>query len=357
MRSPAPVNLSNEQRQELESWTRGAKIEARQKERAHIILLAADGLNNAEIADELGIHQGTPSKWRSRFNRLGIEGLSDAPRPGRPREITPELERQVLALTPKPPKNRTNWSTRSMAKRVGTTDSNIRIIWKRHDLKPHLVRKFKLSNDPDFVEKVHDIVGLYLNPPDNAIVFSLDEKSQIQALDRSQPILPIRPGLPEHQAHDYKRHGTTSLFAAMDVASGKTIAQLHLRHRAAEFIDFLEEIDRQTPDDKELCVILDNYITHKTKAVNDWLEDHPRFKFFFTPTGSSWINMVERLFSKLTTERIRRGVFRSVENLEDAIVAWVNEHNADPRPFKWTKSAKEIVRKVEKYRRTYAALH
>lgn len=357
MRNPAPVNLSHEQKKELESWTRSGKIEARQKERARILLLAAEGWNNAEIADQLEIHQGTASKWRSRFNKQGIAGLDDSPRPGRPRKITPELEKQVLALTPKPPKNRTHWSTRSMAKHVGTTDSNIRIIWKRHDLKPHLVRKFKLSNDPEFVEKVHDIVGLYMNPPDNAIVFSLDEKSQIQALDRSQPILPIRPGLPEHQAHDYKRHGTTSLFAAMDIASGKTIAQLHPRHRAAEFIEFLDEMDRQTPAEKDLYVILDNYITHKTKEVNEWLEAHPRFKFFFTPTGSSWINMVERLFSKLTTERIRRGVFKSLEELEAAIVGWINDHNDDPLPFKWTKSAKEIVRKVKKYRRTYAALH
>jgi len=357
MRSPAPVELTSEQRSELESWTRSGTIEARLKERARIVLLAEQGWHNGEIADELGIDRDTASKWRTRFNKTGVEGLSDSPRAGRPRVITPALEAKVVRLTARPPKNATNWSTRTMAERVGTTDSNIRIIWKRHDLKPHIVRNFKLSTDENFEEKVTDIVGLYLDPPENAIVLSVDEKSQIQALDRSQPILPIRPGLPEHQAHDYKRHGTTSLFAALDVATGKTIAQLHERHRTTEFIEFLDEIDRQTPNHLNVCVVLDNYITHANSRVEQWLEQHPRFRFYFTPTGSSWINMVERLFSKLTTERIRRGVFKSVAALEDAIVDWVNAHNDDPKPFKWTKSAKEIIRKVDKYRRTYAALH
>lgn len=244
-----------------------------------------------------------------------------------------------------------------MADNADVPDSTVRTVWKRHDLKPHIVRRFKLSNDPAFVEKTTDIVGLYMDPPQNAVVFSVDEKSQIQALDRSQPILPIRPGLPEHQSHDYRRHGTTTLFAALDVANGRVLSQFQERHRAEEFIQFLDEIDAQTPTCLDVHVIVDNYSAHKTVEVEAWLAEHPRFTMHFTPTGSSWLNMVERVFSKLTEERIRRGAFRSVEELETAIESWLDELNEHPKPFKWVKTADEIVRKVEKYRRTYHAPH
>lgn len=243
-----------------------------------------------------------------------------------------------------------------MAKHLGTSESTVRTVWKRHDLKPHIVRKFKLSNDPEFESKVEDIVGLYLNPPENAVVLCVDEKSQIQALDRSRPILPIRPGLPEHQSHDYKRHGTTTLFAALDAHNGEVIHQLHDKHTQYEFIEFLEEVDAQIPD-CELHLVVDNYATHKTPLVNAWLENHPRFTLHFTPTSSSWINVVERLFGKLTSDRIRRGAFRSVDELKRAIEEWIRTHNENPIPFQWTAKAKDIVRKVNKYRRTYSALH
>lgn len=244
-----------------------------------------------------------------------------------------------------------------MAKRMDVSDSTIRAVWKRHDLKPHVVRKFKLSKDPEFVEKMQDIVALYLDPPTNALVFSLDEKSQIQALDRSRPILPIREGLPEHQTHDYKPHGTTNLFAALNVATGRVLSQFHERHRHQEFLLFLEEVERHTPKGLDVHVILDNSSTHKTPEVDAWLAEHPRVTLHFTPTGSSWINMVERVFGRVTEEQIRRGAFKSVEQLEAAIQAWLDEHNENPQPFKWVKTADEIIRKVEKYRRTYAALH
>jgi len=243
-----------------------------------------------------------------------------------------------------------------MAKHLGISESTVRTVWKRHDLKPHIVRKFKLSNDPAFEAKVEDIVGLYLNPPENAVVLCVDEKSQIQALDRSRPILPVRPGLPEHQTHDYKRHGTTTLFAALDAHNGEVVHQLNDKHTQHEFIAFLEEIDTRIPE-QELHLVVDNYGTHKTPLVNQWLEKHPRFTLHFTPTASSWINLVERLFGKLTAERIRRSAFRSVDESNQAIEEWIETHNEDPIPFKWTAKTKDIVRKVNKYRRTYSALH
>ena len=244
-----------------------------------------------------------------------------------------------------------------MAKTAGVKKSTVEQVWKKHDLKPHVVRTFKLSKDPNFEEKVEDIVGLYLDPPERAIVLSMDEKSQIQALDRSQAILPIRPGLPEHQSHDYRRHGTTTLFAALNVQTGEVISQFHERHRASEFIEFLKQVDRSTPKKRELHIIVDNYRTHKTAEVQAWLAKHPRFVLHFTPTGSSWINMVERLFGKLTEERIRRGAFRSVPQLEKAIKEWLAAHNKDPRPFHWTAKAADIIRKVRKYRAIYRTLH
>lgn len=349
--------LSKVVRETLETWRRSRTVESALQERASIVLLCADGLGNDEIAEELGIHQTTASTWRTRFNAGGIDALHDKPRSGRPPTILPETAKKVVDLTLTPPANATHWSLRRMAKAAGVKKSTVEQVWKKHDLKPHIVRKFKLSNDPKFEEKVEDIVGLYVSPPDNAIVLSVDEKSQIQALDRTQAILPIRPGLPEHQTHDYTRHGTTTLFAALNVETGQVITRLEERHRAEEFLRFLKQIDRVTPKRKDVHVIMDNYSTHKTEAVNAWLQKHPRFVVHFTPTSSSWMNMVERIFGKITAERIRRGAFKSVPELNRAIQAWFDEHNADPRPFVWTAKAKDIIRKVRKYRETYRTLH
>jgi len=357
MRTPAKVGLSKNDRETLESWVRKGTTEARLRERARIILLCADGFRNDEIAEKLDIHQTTASTWRTRFLSGGIDALGDAPRSGRPTVLKPEVEKRLVDLTLTPPPNRTHWSLRHMARIAGVKSSTVRQVWAKHDLKPHIVRTFKLSKDPEFEEKVEDIVGLYLNPPDRAIVLSMDEKSQIQALDRSRPILPIRPGLPEHQSHDYKRHGTTTLFAALNVQNGEVIGQLHERHRAIEFIAFLDEIDVNTPKERDLHIIIDNYQTHKTKEVKEWLANHPRFVLHFTPTGSSWINMVERLFGKLTEERIRRGVFKSVPELNKAITDWLDAHNENPKPFRWTAKAADIIRKVGKYQRIYRTLH
>jgi len=357
MRVAAEVVLSNVERVELERRVRGRTIESRVRDRARLVLLAADGVGNADIAERIGMNPSNVSTWRHRFIRERVEGLEDKARSGRPVELDPALEKRIVELTLTPPKNRTHWSIRSMARAATTDKSTVARVWKKHDLKPHIVRTFKLSNDPEFEEKVEDIVGLYLSPPDNAIVLCVDEKSQIQALDRSRPILPIRPGLPEHQTHDYTRHGTTTLFAALNVETGHVITRLEERHRAVEFLRFLKTIDRQTPKHKDVHIIVDNYRTHKTEAIGAWLENHPRFVLHFTPTGSSWINLVERIFGKITAERIRRGAFKSVPELNRAISAWFDDHNADPKPFVWTAKAGEIIRKVRKYRKTYRTLH
>lgn len=357
MRVAADVALTGSERKELEKRVRGRAIESRARDRARLVLLAADGMGNAEIAQSIGMHPSRVSTWRHRFLAERVPGLEDKPRSGRPVELDPALEKRIVELTMTPPQNRTHWSIRSMARAANTDKGTVARVWKKHDLKPHVVRTFKLSNDPEFEEKVEDIVGLYLSPPDNAIVLSVDEKSQIQALDRSQPILPIRPGLPEHQTHDYTRHGTTTLFAALNVETGHVITRLEERHRAVEFLRFLKTIDRQTPKDKDIHIIIDNYRTHKTKEVQEWLERHPRFALHFTPTGSSWINLVERIFGKITAERIRRGAFKSVPDLNRAIKAWFEEHNANPKPLIWTAKADVIIRKVRKYRETYRTLH
>lgn len=357
MRVAADVVLSDDERVELERRVRRRAVESRVRERARLVLLAADGVGNAGIAQRIGMNPSNVSTWRHRFLRERVPGLEDKPRSGRPVELDPALEKRIVELTLTPPKNRTHWSIRSMARAANTDKGTVARVWKKHDLKPHIVRTFKLSNDPDFEEKVEDIVGLYLSPPENAIVLSVDEKSQIQALDRSRPILPIRPGLPEHQTHDYARHGTTTLFAALNVETGHVITRLEERHRAVEFLGFLKAIHRNTPKGKDVHIILDNYQTHKTQAVRDWLEKHPRFVLHFTPTGSSWINMVERIFGKITAERIRRGAFKSVPALNRAIKEWFAEHNAHPKPFVWTAEADEIIRKVRKYRETYRTLH
>lgn len=358
MRVAPAVLLSESDREALEAWSRGRAVEARLVERANIVLLAAEGKRNVEIADELGVSRDTAQKWRDRYIGGGLKAIEkDAPRPGRPRELSRELEARIVRATQAPPPHITHWSVRRLARHLDVPPATVQRVWKRHGLKPHLVRAFKLSNDPHFVEKLEDVVGLYLDPPDRALVLSMDEKSQIQALDRTRPLLPVRPGLPAHQTFDYRRHGTTNLYAALVVATGDVITLFKKRHRHQEFIAFLEEVDGRTPTDLDLHMILDNYGSHKTPQVRRWLRRHPRFHLHFVPTGSSWLNAVERLLREVTAQRIRRGTFRSVPELEAAIQAWLDDYRKNPKPFKWTKTVDEILRKVEKYRRTFDTLH
>jgi len=358
MRVAPSLVIPDSDRQTLETWSRGRAVEARLVERARIVLLAEQGTQDLEIAAALGVNRHTARKWRARYIAGGLKAVErDAPRTGRPRELPKDLEARIVRTTLEPPPNATHWSVRRLAKHLHVPPATVQRVWRRHDLKPHLVRSFKLSKDPRFVEKLEDVVGLYLDPPDHALVLSLDEKSQIQALDRTRPLLPVRPGLPAHQTFDYKRHGTTTLFAALDLLTGAVITRFKKRHRHQEFLTFLREIDEKTPPELDLHVILDNYGSHKTPHVERWLKRHRRFHLHFIPTGSSWLNVVERLFRELTTQRIRRGAFRSVPELEAAIQGWLDERNADPRPFKWTATVEGILRKVEKYRRTFDTLH
>lgn len=317
--------------------------------RASIILECARGRSNREVAVELGVTVQTVGKWRVRFTRDRMAGLVDAPRSGHPRTISDAKVEEVLTRTLEAaPKNRTHWSRRAMAKDMGIGQDSVGRIWRTFGVKPHVVRGFKVSSDPMFAEKVRDIVGLYLNPPDKAIVLSVDEKSQCQALERAQPILPMKIGSPECQTHDYIRHGTTSLFAALEVATGRVTGQCHDRHRHQEFLKFLKHLDKTYPEveGETLHLIVDNYATHDTPAVRKWLARHPRFHMHFTPTGASWINQVERFFGLITSQRIRRGSFASIKELKDAIIAYIEEHNATPKPFVWTKSAEEIFEKI-----------
>lgn len=359
MRVAPWVEIPPADRERLEKWSRSQTAPARLVKRARIVLRAGEGDTNKEIATQVRVSELTVAKWRNRYIDVGVRGIeSDAPRPGAPRSGDSEaLERRIVEETTKGPPNATHWSQRRLAKHLGCSPAMVQRVWKKHDLRPHVVRTFKLSKDPNFVEKVEDVVGLYLDPPDKALVLSVDEKSQIQALDRSRPILPIREGLPEHQTHDYKRNGTTTLFAALDAATGNVISRFKKRHRHQEFIAFLKHIDEATPPELDLHLILDNYGTHKTPAVKRWLKRHPRFHLHFVPTGSSWLNLVERLFRDVTEQRVRRGAFKSVPELEAAIQAWLDERNDDPKPFQWTKTVDEILRKVEKYKRIYDALH
>jgi transposase len=327
-------------------------LPARAVERAQIVLLAAMGKQDLEIAEELSVTPRTAARWRARYLQAGIDGLKkDAPRPGRTPIFTPEKIRMVVKKTTqeKPP-DATHWSTRSMARAVSMSEATVRRIWHKHGLKPHVVKTFKLSNDPQFIERLEDIVGLYLNPPEHALVLSIDEKSQIQALDRTQPGLPMKKGRGETRAHDYKRHGTTTLFAALNVADGKVIGTCMDRHRHQEWLKFLRRIDEQTPADKQLRLITDNYATHKHPRVQSWLKRHPRFHMHFTPTSASWLNMVERFFRDLTDKCIRRGVFHSVKELVTAIIVSVEQHNKEPKPFIWTAKASDILEKVKRGR-------
>jgi transposase len=349
-RPVAAIVLSPAEKEKLTLIASRPKSNQRDAQRARIILGASQGLTNTEIARRERVSLPTVGKWRSRYAREKIEALADAPRSGAPRSIGDKKVEEILTKTLEGvPRARTHWSSRLMAKEAGISDHSVLRIWRAFGLKPHRVDSFKLSNDPMFVEKVRDIVGLYLNPPDKAIVLCVDEKSQTQALERSQPILPLRPGLPERQTHDYVRHGTLSLFAAYDAATGRVLGRCHQHHRHQEFLAFLEGIDAEFRDDghSQLHLIIDNYATHKTPKVHRWLLRRPRFHLHFTPTGSSWLNMVERFFARITTEAIRRGSFSSVRQLKAAIDAYLAEHNKDPKPFTWTASADSIFRKLE----------
>jgi transposase len=320
--------------------------------RARIVLAAAEGKENKDIAAELKITRGAVARWRDRFAELGVAALEkDAPRGGRPPKARDDLVRRIIKMTTQQkPANATHWSTRTLAKALGTNRSLINRVWRANGLKPHLCRTFKVSNDPRFVEKLIDVVGLYLDPPEHALVLCVDEKSQIQALDRTQPSLPIYPGRCATMTHDYKRNGTTTLFAALDMLEGRLIAQCMPRHRHQEFIKFLKQIDAETPPELDLHLIVDNYATHKHPNVKAWLKRHSRFHLHFIPTSSSWLNLVERWFREITDKRIRRGVFRSVQQLIAAIRAYIDEHNDDPKPFVWTAKAEDILEKVRRAR-------
>jgi transposase len=307
-------------------------------------------LKNTEIAQRLEIKRGTAATWRSRFAEHRLDGLLDEPRPGRPRTITDEQVEEVIIKTLETtPKSATHWSTRSMAREVGLTQSAVLRIWRAFGLQPHRQETWKLSKDPQFVAKVRDVVGLYLNPPERAVVLCVDEKSQIQALDRTAPILPMLPGTPERATHDYKRSGTSSLYAALDLTTGKVIGRLHSRHRAIEFKKFLQTLDREVPAELDVHIVLDNSSTHKTPAIQRWLAAHPRFVLHFTPTSSSWLNLVERWFAELTNKLLRRGAHRSVRELNTDIRTWLEHWNENPRPFVWTKTAEEILDSIARY--------
>jgi transposase len=318
--------------------------------RARVVLASADGLDNKSVARKLRVSLGMVGKWRSRFLESRLEGLYDEPRPGAPRKVSDsQVEEVIIQTLESTPRGETHWSTRGIAKATGLSRMTISRIWHAFGLQPHRTETFKLSPDPQLIEKVRDIVGLYMNPPDHALVFCVDEKSQIQALDRTQPLLPLRPGQLERGTHDYKRHGTTSLFAALELKTSHVIGQLHRRHRSREFREFLDVIEAQVPDALEVHIIVDNYGTHKTATIRKWFAKRPRFHVHFTPTYGSWINLVERWFAELTNKRLRRGVFRSVKELEAAIREYIAVHNEDPKPFVWTRTADQILASISRY--------
>ncbi|MGW0957533.1 IS630 family transposase [Streptomyces gelaticus] len=349
-RPKADLLLSDGERDQLVRWARRAKTAQYLALRAKIVLRCAEGGTNRQAAMDLGVGESTVERWRARFVQRRLDGLQDEPRPGRPPSILlDQVEDVLVATSESAPGRDTHWSRASMAARTGLSKSTIGRIWKKFDLKPHLQDSFKLSTDPQFVDKVVDVVGLYHNPPERAVVLCVDEKSQIQALDRSQPVLPMMPGKPECRTHDYLRHGITSLFAAFNIADGTVISELHRRHRALEFKKFLVTIDKAVPTELDVHLVCDNYATHNTAEIRTWLDRHPRFHIHFTPTGSSWINQVERWFGLLTDKLIRRGVHTSVKALEDDIKSWIDTWNQDPRPFTWTKTADEILESLADY--------
>ena len=351
--------LSTEDRKTLEGWVRSGKTEQRVAFRARIILKAAEGLSNHAIARSLSTSRPTVIDWRNRYELEGVQSLTlDRPR-GLPFSALPkDKEAAIVAKTLyERPVAKTHWSCRSMAEASGVSFVSVQRIWNAHGLKPHLVRTFKLSNDPHFVEKLRDVVGLYMNPPENALILSIDEKSQIQALDRTQPGLPMKKGRAGTMTHDYKRNGTTTLFAALDVLKGEVIGQCLPRHRHQEFLKFLKLVDRQTPAHLDLHCIVDNYATHKKQEVQGWLAKHPRFHFHFIPTASSWLNLVERWFRDITDKRIRRDAFSSVAQLQIAIYDYIAHNNENPKPFVWTKSADDIITKVNRGKALLGTLH
>lgn len=354
MRIAPAISLSSDQQTALEQWARSRSLPARVVERARIVLLAAAGQQDKQIAAAMKITPKKVSRWRGRFLTLGMAGLErDASRPGRTPRITANMVQRVVKLTTrqKPP-NATHWSTRTMARAVGMSEASVRRIWRNHGLKPHRVESFKISNDPEFAEKLQDIVGLYLNPPEHALVLCVDEKSQIQALDRTQPGLPLKRGHSQTMTHDYKRNGTATLFAALNAANGKVYGFCQERHRHQEWLKFLRLLDHAMPPQLDLHLIGDNYATHKHPKVQRWLQRHPRFHMHFTPTSASWLNMVERFFRDLTQNRLRRGVFRDLEELIMGIGDYIDRHNQNPKPFIWTARASDILEKVKRARRT-----
>ena len=350
-RPTARVALSDEERETLRRWARRPTSGQALALRCRIVLAAAEDRANRDIAAELGCNPATVGKWRQRFAAKRLDGLLDEPRPGQPRRITDDVVEKVIVATLEsaPPDGSTHWSTRSMAAKVGLNQTAISRIWRAFGLKPHLVEDFKVSNDPQFVDKVRDVVGLYLNPPDAAIVLSVDEKTQVQALDRTAPILPLLPGVPARRSHDYVRNGTVDLYAALDVASGQVITQMTDQHRAVEFRKFLNLIDRSVPDGLDIHVICDNASTHKAPEIRRWLKRHRRFHLHYTPTYSSWINQVERWFAELTNKKLRRSTHHSVRDLRRDIDEWVAHWNDDPRPFTWRKTADEILDNLAQY--------
>jgi transposase len=346
-RPKASLVLTPEEEETLKRWTRRPKTAQALARRARTVLACAQGKSNAAVAAEVGWGSHTVGKWRARFIARRLDGLLDEPRPGAPRQISDAQVEEVITLTlESAPTQATHWSTRLLARRSGMSQTAISRIWRAFALQPHRSETFKLSRDPLFIEKVRDIVGLYLKPPDRALVLCVDEKAQIQALDRTQPLLPMRPGQVERRTHDYARHGTTSLFAALDLKSGRVMGECHRRHRSVEFRQFLDTVDEAVPASLQVHLILDNYGTHKTPLIQRWLAKRPRYHLHFTPTGASWINLVERWFSTLTERQLRRSAHRSTHELEAAIKRYLEEHNREPKPFVWTKTADEILASV-----------
>src|SRR5712691_837243 len=349
-RPKQPLIVTEEERDRLQSLAHRARSQALLARRARVLLACAEGLDNRAVAKKLRCSLGMVGKWRSRFLQRRLEGLYDEPRAGAPRKITDgQVEQVVIQTLESTPRGETHWSTRGLAKATGLSRMTISRIWHAFGLQPHRTDTFKLSPDPLLIEKVRDIVGLYINPPEHALVLCVDEKSQIQALDRTQPMLPLQPGQLERRTHDYKRHGTTSLFAALELKTSRLIGQLHRRHRSVEFRKFLDVIEAQVPASLDIHLIMDNYGTHKTATIRKWFAKRPRFHVHYTPTYGSWINLVERWFAELTNKRIRRGVFRSVKELESAIREFIEIHNEDPTPFVWTRSADQILASIARY--------